>query len=84
MTSIRNYSGKIYICGTCGQPAFVGEYGPQHFHEQWDGVYCPQHPMAGALLTVAWDDMSLDDVKRKYPDTYPSYSIQPNPQGAAG
>ncbi|MET7795695.1 hypothetical protein [Streptomyces decoyicus] len=72
MTSIRTYDGKIYLCKTCGQPAFNGkELGLEHFMEQWDGVFCPWFPLAGDRLEVEWDEMSLGDLKESYPDTYP-------------
>ncbi|MFD9541219.1 hypothetical protein [Streptomyces sp. NPDC060022] len=67
-TSIRNHTGPVYLCGTCGQPSFVGEHGDQHFDEQWDGVFCPWFPLAGKRLVVQWDGMSLDAVRAQYPD----------------
>ncbi|MEU1673388.1 hypothetical protein ABZ752_15325 [Streptomyces roseifaciens] len=69
--SIRTFSDTIRICSECAQPAFVGEFGPEHFKEQWDGVYCPRFPMAGDLVAISWDAMSLSDLKEQYPDTYP-------------
>lgn len=71
MTSIRDHTGSVYACGTCGQPCLEGEFGPEHFTEQWDGVFCPWFPLAGQLLEVQWDDASLSDLRDKYPDTYP-------------
>ncbi len=74
MMSIRDYTGAVYVCGTCGQPSYEGELGPQHFTEQWDGVFCPWFPLAGESLKVAWDDASLCDLRDKYPDTFPHES----------
>lgn len=73
-TSIRDHTGPVYVCGTCGQPSFDGEYGDQHFNEQWDGVFCPWFPLAGKRLAVDWDEMSLDALRRLYPDTFPRSS----------
>ncbi|MEU5426875.1 hypothetical protein AB0H73_14900 [Streptomyces olivoreticuli] len=69
--SIRAFSDTIHICNECAQPAFKGEFGPEHFQEQWDGVHCPMFPLAGDLVTVSWDALSLGELKAKYPDTYP-------------
>ena len=80
MTSIREHTGTVYVCGSCGQPSFGGEYGPTHFDEQWDGVPCPWFPLAGKRLKVEWDDMALDHVRAKYPDTYP-HSAPSSPAG---
>jgi hypothetical protein len=71
VTSIRTYTGTIYLCKTCGQPCRQGPDGPEHFKEQWDGVFCPMFPLAGDRLEVEWDTSSLDDLKDSYPDTYP-------------
>lgn len=72
MTSIRTYSGTIYLCKSCGQPSFDNPgVAMEHFTEQWDGIFCPMFPLAGERLEVAWDPASLDDLKDSYPDTYP-------------
>lgn len=74
MTSIRDFAGPMGVCGSCGQPCFNGEYGPEHFTEQWDGVFCHMFPLAGDMLRIEWDEASLSDVREKYPDTYPRWS----------
>lgn len=77
MESIRTYTGLIYLCTSCGQPCYEGtpdaEYSTllQHFKEQWDGIYCATFPLAFKKIEVDWLRMSLDDLKRRYPDTYP-------------
>lgn len=73
MYSIRTYEGQIFLCSSCGQPAYDeggDTYG--HFMEQWDGIHCSWFPIANKLISIEWDDMSLDDLKAQYPDTYPS------------
>lgn len=75
---IRDYNGEVRVCASCGQPCYFGDleagYGQawMHFHEQWDGVYCPFFPLAGEQpLVMQWDPESLEQVKAVYPDTYP-------------
>ncbi|MDD9376523.1 hypothetical protein M8Z33_07520 [Streptomyces sp. ZAF1911] len=47
MHSIRTYDGEIRLCLDCGHPCHSdGVYGPEHFHEQWDGQHCDVFPMA--------------------------------------
>lgn len=77
--SIRTYTGVIYLCADCGQPAYDGEYG-MHFNEQWDGVGCPNHPLAGRLLAVDWEPALLAEIQRCYPDTHPDIA-GPTPEG---
>lgn len=82
MESIRTYGGKIYLCKACGQSCHKGlDVGPEHFTEQWDGIFCPWFPLAGGRLEVEWDTASLDDLKASYPDTYPR---EPTAPAAAG
>ena len=73
MESIREYTGEVRVCASCGQPCCLGatEYGEmwQHFSEQWDGVFCPRFPLAGKPLPMDWDVMSLKQVKTGYRDT---------------
>lgn len=74
--SIRTHAGPIDLCGSCGQPCYLDEeieYGPQwmHFTEQWDGVACQWFPLAGEPLDAKLDQMSVDDIHQRYPDTYP-------------
>ncbi len=75
--SIRTYTGTIYLCDDCGQPAYIDnsdpKYGPlnEHFREQWDGVHCPSHPLASRLLEVDWETTLLAEIQRCYPDTNP-------------
>jgi hypothetical protein len=71
MTSIRDHAGPVFVCGSCGQPAFESEHRLEHFHEQWDGVFCPWFPPAGKRLVVEWDSITLDTLRAQYPDTYP-------------
>lgn len=76
MASIRDYTGPIFLCTTCGQPCYEEEepeYGLllQHFMEQWDGVHCEMFPMASGKIEIKWDEESLADVKADYPDSYP-------------
>jgi hypothetical protein len=85
MASIRTYAGIIYLCSDCGQPAYTGAGGdedglPLHFDEQWDGVECGHHPLAGELITIAWEPELLTEVKRCYPDTHPN-ARPTGPQG---
>ncbi|MGW3195190.1 hypothetical protein ACWDBD_11515 [Streptomyces sp. NPDC001118] len=74
MESIRDYTGEVRVCASCGQPCFLGDLEPgygqawQHFNEQWDGVYCPQFPLAGEPLEMKWHDMALKQVKAEYRD----------------
>lgn len=75
--SIRTFEGVIGLCSTCGQPSFAGDYGQEHFHEQWDGVFCPMFPLADAPLQVRWDKRALGSLKATSPDTYPYESVQP-------
>jgi hypothetical protein len=42
-----------------------------HFDEQWDGVFCPDHPMAGSTVPIGWDRDSLESLKEWYPNTHP-------------
>lgn len=76
MQSIRDYDGEVRVCAFCGQPCFFGltEVGAvwQHFREQWDGVHCPRFPLAGKVVEIEWDPSSLDDLRQRYPDTYPA------------
>ncbi|MFD9047655.1 hypothetical protein [Streptomyces zaomyceticus] len=74
MHSIRTYEGEVFLCSSCGQPAYdePGEMS-LHFKEQWDGVFCSWFPSTGKLIKMDWDEMSLDGVKEQYPDTYPSF-----------
>jgi hypothetical protein len=77
MASMRTYAGTIYLCSDCGQPAYTAADGdedglPLHFDEQWDGVECGDHPLAGQLITVVWERELLAELKRCYPDTHPS------------
>ena len=60
--SIRSYRGQIYICCSCGQPAYESDSGPSHFAEQDGGVFCPAFPAASGLLRMNWDDYSLGSV----------------------
>jgi hypothetical protein len=72
MLSIRNYTGTVYICNTCGQPCGdTIDMGICHFSEQWDGVLCPYFPLSGTPIKIKWDGLSLKTLKAKYPDTYP-------------
>ncbi|MEV8523184.1 hypothetical protein AB0451_03350 [Streptomyces sp. NPDC052000] len=71
MASIRTHTGQVHLCASCGQPSFDGEYGPEHFSEQWDGVHCPRFPLAGDRIVIAWAGMSLETLRQQYPDTYP-------------
>lgn len=76
VTSIRDYDGEIGICASCGQPCYpidAGDYGAQwnHFTEQWDGVWCRYHPLAGNAIDIDWDPGSLESLKQRYPDTSP-------------
>lgn len=81
MVSIKNYTGDITICRSCGQPSFSDEeIGHQHFNEQWDGVFCPYFPLAGEKIRMDWDSMSLDQVRDEYPDTYPYLTATSKPQ----
>jgi hypothetical protein len=77
MESIRTYEGDIRLCRSCGQPCYHGDTGEGlmwlHFHEQWDGIHCPTHPLAEQNpIAIKWDPSSLVDLKETYPDTYPS------------
>jgi hypothetical protein len=77
MASIRTYDGEIGICTTCGQPAFFEETecgkGWEHFDEQWDGVFCPDYPMAASAIPIGWDPDSLESLKERYPNTNPDW-----------
>lgn len=71
MESIGAYEGTIYLCTACGQPCYDGivedEYPAlMHFKEQWDGIHCPQFPLAAGRIEVKWDDLSLKQVKETY------------------
>ncbi|MFE2600139.1 hypothetical protein ACFXCZ_27230 [Streptomyces sp. NPDC059396] len=79
MKSIRSYDGTIYLCTACGQPCRDGEHGPEHFQEQWDGVYCPRFPLAAGRITVEWDAVALRDLQMKFPDTHPHLSASGTP-----
>lgn len=65
--SMRDYTGEIYICTSCGQPAYAGVSGPSHFAEQDGGVFCPAFPAASGLLRTDWDAFSLGQVREEYP-----------------
>jgi hypothetical protein len=77
MTSIRTFDGEIRLCRSCGQPCFYGDSAAegvqvwQHFREQWDGVYCPRHPLSDTPVAIGWDELSLKTLKANYPDTFP-------------
>lgn len=73
----RDFTGQVFVCSTCGQPAFEGEYGPQHFTDQWDGVFCSWFPLAGDLVAVNWHPRSLAEWKAGYPCSYPHLSEPP-------
>ncbi|MEU3665727.1 hypothetical protein [Streptomyces virginiae] len=76
MVSIKTYTGPVTLCSRCGQPSFTDdEIGHQHFMEQWDGIHCPRYPLAGEPITMNWNQMSLDQIKAGYPDTYPYSSL---------
>lgn len=79
MASIRTHEGQIFLCGSCGQPAFDGEQGAEHFLEQWDGVHCPWFPLAGSRIAIQWDAASLRDLRAQYPDTYPRHFAPAGP-----
>jgi hypothetical protein len=82
MASIRTYAKTIYLCADCGQPAYPhgGDDLNMHFNEQWDGVHCGHHPLAGDLLPVDWEPSLLAEIQRCYPDTHPDIS-GPTPDG---
>jgi len=67
----RDSTRQAFVCASCGQPAYDGEYGPTHFMDQWDGVFCSWFPLAGALVTVNWHPRSLAEWKAGYPCSYP-------------
>lgn len=70
--SIRTYAGTIYLCVDCGQPAYEDDDDySTHFDEQWDGVGCQNHPLAGRLITVDWAPELLAEIQRCYPNTNP-------------
>ncbi|MFZ3569433.1 hypothetical protein ACNYS0_21005 [Streptomyces sp. BH034] len=75
MESIRNYQGEVRLCASCGQPCYLGptaEFGElwQHFREQWDGIHCDRFPLPPETIEIAWSPMSLQDLKRTYPDAH--------------
>ena len=76
MASIRTYNGEIRICTSCGQPAYDGDYGWEHFDEQWDGIHCNQFPLADDVVAINWDEGSLSDLKAQYVDTHPQRQCQ--------
>ncbi|MFD6113583.1 hypothetical protein ACFWG0_26220 [Streptomyces yangpuensis] len=81
MESIKTYTGPVTICASCGQPSYTdNQVGHQHFKEQWDGVYCPRFPLAGERIDMDWHEMSLDQVRAEYPDTYPHQSFAVGPR----
>ncbi|RDD85731.1 hypothetical protein [Streptomyces parvulus] len=66
--SIAEHPGELYLCGTCGQPAYPSAIGPCHFTEQDGGVYCPTFPMAANLLRMDWRlSLGLDIIREFYP-----------------
>ncbi|MFF8412839.1 hypothetical protein [Streptomyces omiyaensis] len=67
----RDYTGPLYVCTDCGQPAFDGSYGHEHFTDQWDGVHCSQFPLTGTVVTAHWDPRSVKEWKARYPCSYP-------------
>ncbi|WP_405909583.1 hypothetical protein OG742_37275 [Streptomyces sp. NBC_00828] len=69
----RDFTGRVTVCASCGQPAYVSELGPAHFLDQWDGIFCPRFPLAGHLVTVNWHPRSLADWKAGYVCTYPHW-----------
>lgn len=77
MESIRTYTGPIFLCTSCGQPCYEDTSDPelglllQHFHEQWDGIYCEMFPLAAGKIEIKWGYSTLDDLKAKYPDANP-------------
>jgi hypothetical protein len=77
MESIRTYTGRIFLCTSCGQPCYedAGETGLgillQHFQEQWDGIYCERFPLATGKIAIDWGVMSLAGLKQQYPNTHP-------------
>jgi hypothetical protein len=77
MASIRTFDGPIYLCAACGQPCHdsrVEGYSVlAHFDEQWDGIHCPEFPLAAGRIEVDWDEDALQDLKEKYPDTHPNH-----------
>ncbi|MFD6968354.1 hypothetical protein [Streptomyces sp. NPDC059949] len=81
--SIKTYTGPITLCRSCGQPSFTdNEVGHQHFKEQWDGVPCPWFPLAGERIVMDWDRMSLEQIRKEYPDTYPYSHLRPGAASA--
>ncbi|MFJ8798478.1 hypothetical protein [Streptomyces sp. NPDC102487] len=68
---IRKYAGPVFVGSCCGQPAKNGEYGPEHFTDQWDGILCPRFPLAENLIKVNWHSRSLAEWKAGYHCTYP-------------
>ena len=73
MISIRQHDGEIRICDKCGQPCYEEQtdYGLlwTHFSEQWDGVLCPNFPLANNAIAISWDHMALATLKKRYPDS---------------
>jgi len=85
MASIRTYTGVIFLCTDCGQPACAtstadDDGSASHFDEQRGGVECSRYPLAGELIAVSWEPELLAEVKRCYPDARPSS----RPAGPAG
>ncbi len=68
MQSIRDYTGEIRLCGSCGQPAWLNAETDQweHFAEQRKGVICPVFPLAQAVIAIEWDEMSLTTLRQNY------------------
>ncbi|AMW10580.1 hypothetical protein A4E84_14345 [Streptomyces qaidamensis] len=67
----RDFTGEVVVCGSCGQPACDGEYGWEHFTDQWDGVFCDWFPLAGRPVRVTWHPRSLAEWKAGYRCSYP-------------
>ncbi|MCW8097078.1 hypothetical protein [Streptomyces tauricus] len=67
----HTFIGQICVCTACGQPAYNGEAGNEHFTDQWDGIHCPWFPLAGTMAPLDWNPRSLAEWKAGYPCTYP-------------